>query len=221
MINKNREEKLMKKQGILTIVSGFSGAGKGTLMKRLLSQYQEDYCLSVSATTREPRKGETDGKEYFFISVELFEQMIETGQLLEYAKYLDNYYGTPKNFVLDKLDSGINVLLEIEMQGALKIKAQYPETLLIFILPPSVPLLEQRLRGRGTETDEVIDARLKRAHDEMEFIKNYDYIVVNDHLDTCTERIHQIVVNEQYRVHRNREFINRIERELLAYQKGE
>lgn len=211
----------MKKQGILTIVSGFSGAGKGTLMKRLLSKYKEDYCLSISATTREPRKGEVDGKEYFFISIPLFEQMIETGQLLEYARYLDNYYGTPRNFVLDKLDSGINVLLEIEMQGALKIKEQFPEALLIFVMPPSILMLEQRLRGRGTETDEVIDARLKRASDEMEFIKNYDYIVINDHLDSCTQRIHQIVINEQFRVHRNLEFINKIENELLAYQKGE
>lgn len=211
----------MNKQGILTIVSGFSGAGKGTLMKRLLSKYQEDYCLSISATTREPRKGEVDGKEYFFISVELFEQMIETGQLLEHARYLDNYYGTPKNFVVDKLGSGINVLLEIEMQGALKIKEQFPETLLIFIMPPSIRMLEQRLKGRGTETDEVIDARIKRARDEMEFIKDYDYIVINDHLNRCTEKIHQIVNNEKFRVNRNLEFINKIERELLAYQRGE
>jgi len=211
----------MKKQGILTIVSGFSGAGKGTLMKRLLSKYQEDYCLSISATTREPRKGEVDGKDYFFITASLFEQMIETGQLLEHARYLDNYYGTPRNFVVDKLDSGVNVLLEIEMQGALKIKEQYPGTLLIFIMPPSIRMLEQRLRGRGTETDEVIDARLKRAYDEMEFIKNYDYIIVNDQLDSCTERINQIVCNEKYRVYRNLEFINNIENELLAYQRGD
>jgi len=214
-------EREMKKQGILTIVSGFSGTGKGTLMKRLLSKYQDSYCLSVSATTREPRKGERDGREYFFVSIDLFEQMMGTGQLLEYARYLDNYYGTPKQFVLDKLDSGVNVLLEIEMQGTLKIKEQFPETLLIFVMPPSIRMLEQRLRRRGTEADEVIDARLKRAGEEMRFIKCYDYIVVNDDLDSCTQRIHQIVSNECYRVHRNLEFINKIENELKAYRKGE
>ena len=142
-------------RGILAIISGFSGAGKGTVVKELLSTYAQEYCLSISATTRGPREGEIDGQHYFFLEKADFEQRIREERFLEYARYVDNYYGTPKDFVFDKLSQGISVVLEIEMQGALKVKERYPETVLIFVTPPTAEELEARLRGRGTETEDV------------------------------------------------------------------
>ena len=142
--------------GILTVISGFSGAGKGTIVKRLLEKYPQNYALSISATTRAPRPGEQDGREYFFRSVDCFEKMIENDELLEYARYVSNYYGTPKAYVQEQLKSGRDVILEIEIQGALKIKEKYPDTLLLFVTPPSFEELERRLVGRGTETPAVI-----------------------------------------------------------------
>ena len=138
----------MKQQGILVVVSGFSGAGKGTLMRELLKRY-DNYALSVSATTRTPREGEKDGQEYFFVSKEEFLKMIEEQRLIEYAQYVNHYYGTPKDYVEEKLASGKDVILEIEIQGALKIKKRFPEALLLFVTPPSAKELRRRLVGRG------------------------------------------------------------------------
>lgn len=204
----------MEKKGILTIVSGFSGVGKGTIMGKLLEEYPNEYCLSISATTRAPRTGEQDGVNYFFKTKEQFEEMIKEDQLLEYAQYVNNYYGTPKDFVLGNLSRGINVILEIEMQGALKIKEKYPESLLIFVAPDTASVLYDRLTGRGTETKEQIENRLKRASEEADYMKSYDYIVINDEVERATQEIHQIITNERDRVMRRADFIAKLTEEL-------
>lgn len=209
----------MKNKGILTVVSGFSGSGKGTLMKKLLETY-EDYALSVSMTTRQPREGEVDGREYFFTDKEDFEKKIAEDGLIEYACYCGNYYGTPREYVEKQLDAGKNVILEIEIQGALKVKEKYPDCLLLFVTPPSAEELERRLVGRGTETKEVIAQRLARAVEESEGIEAYDYIVVNDDLEECVKQLHSIVKNEQYTPIRSNEFITQIREELKEFSKG-
>ena len=155
----------MGKRGILTVVSGFSGAGKGTLMKELLTRY-DNYALSISATTRKPREGEVDGREYFFKTVEEFEEMLANDALIEHASYVGNYYGTPRAYVEQQLEAGKDVILEIEIQGALLIKKRFPDTLLLCVSPPSAQELKNRLVGRGTETMEVIESRLSRACEE-------------------------------------------------------
>ena len=207
-------ENEMKRRGILIVVSGFSGSGKGTLMKELLSRYEKRYALSVSATTRPPREGEQEGREYFFRTKEEFEKMIAKGQLIEYAKYVDNYYGTPREYVEDMLDAGKDVILEIEIQGALKVKKAFPDTLMLFVTPPSAEELKKRLVGRGTETMEVIDSRMKRAVKEAEGMEQYDYLIVNDHLDACVEEMHGIIQGEHRRISRNVKFIKEIKKEL-------
>ena len=183
----------MNERGILIVVSGFSGAGKGTLMKRLLEKYEERYALSVSATTRQPREGERDGIEYFFKTKEEFEKMIAKEELIEYARYVENYYGTPRAYVEQMLEAGKDVILEIEIQGALKVKKAFPDTLLLFVVPPSAEELKHRLVGRGTESMEVIESRLKRAVEESAGMEQYDYLIVNDDLEICVEEIHQII----------------------------
>lgn len=200
-------------KGILTVVSGFSGSGKGTIMKELLSKYDQ-YALSVSATTRSPRPGEVDGREYFFKTAEEFEKMIAQDELIEYARYVNHYYGTPREYVVNQLEAGKDVILEIEIQGALKVKEKFPETLLLFVTPPSAAELEKRLIGRGTETEEVIRSRLGRAAEESEGVEAYDYLVVNDDLKECVERMHYIIQSEHNRVLRNRSFIKGIREEL-------
>lgn len=205
----------MKNQdkGILIVVSGFSGAGKGTLMKKLLENY-DNYALSVSATTRAPRQGETHGKEYFFKTVEEFEKMIAQDELIEYAKYVDNYYGTPESYVTDQLEAGRDVILEIEIQGALKVKEKYPDTLLLFVTPPSAEELKARLVGRGTESMEVIEARMRRAIEEAEYMDSYDYLIVNDDLDVCMEDMHQVIQAEHKKVNHCQKMIADIRKEL-------
>ena len=210
----------MKDKGILIVVSGFSGAGKGTLMKRLLSDY-DNYALSVSMTTRAPREGEVNGREYFFTNKEHFEKIIAENGLIEYATYCENYYGTPREYVEKQLQAGKDVILEIEIQGALKIKEKFPESLLLFVTPPNAKELERRLVGRGTETAEVIAKRLARAAEESEGIEAYDYIVVNDDLDACVKQLHTIVMNEHYAPVRCAEFIEEIREELKQFSKGD
>ena len=203
----------MNKEGILIVVSGFSGAGKGTIMKALLERY-DNYALSISATTRNPRPGEEEGKAYFFKTTEEFEKMIAKDDLIEYAMYVGNYYGTPKAYVEEQLRAGRNVILEIEIQGALKVKEKFPNTLLLFVTPPSAEELRKRLEGRGTETQEVIDGRMKRAIEEAEYMDQYDYLVVNDELDVCVEEMHHLIQGEHERCFRNQTFIEHMKREL-------
>ncbi len=203
----------MKRKGILIVVSGFSGAGKGTLMKKLMETY-DNYALSISMTTRQPRQGETDGKEYFFVTEEAFLQKVSQEGLIEYAQYCGNYYGTPRAYVEKQLEAGKDVILEIEIQGALKVKERFPDTLLLFVMPPSAAELEKRLRGRGTETEENISKRLQRAKEEAEGIENYDFIVINDNLESCTEQMHSIICAAHYTPDRNAEFICDIRKEL-------
>ena len=203
----------MNKEGILIVVSGFSGAGKGTIMKALLERY-DNYALSISATTRNPRPGEEEGKAYFFKTTEEFEKMIAKDDLIEYAEYVGNYYGTPKAYVEEQLRAGKDVILEIEIQGALKVKEKFPNTLLLFVTPPSAEELRKRLEGRGTETQEVIDGRMKRAIEEAEYMDQYDYLVVNDELDVCVEEMHHLIQGEHERCFRNQTFIEHMKREL-------
>ena len=220
----------MENKGKLVVISGFSGAGKGTLMKALMKEYGDSYALSVSATTRNPRPGEMDGVDYFFVTKDKFEQMIAEDALIEYAQYVGNYYGTPKEYVQQQLDLGKNVILEIEIQGALKIKEKFPDTVLMFVTAPNANELKNRLVGRGTETPEVIAARLSRACEESEGIENYDYLVVNDTVDHASALIDQLICDEQsqntgrdqeYRVSANIDFINHMRENLKSFSKGE
>ncbi len=204
----------MKEKGILIVVSGFSGSGKGTLMKELLTRYPDTYALSISATTRSPREGEVDGREYFFVSKDEFEKMIAKGELIEYARYVENYYGTPRDYVEKKLEEGRDVILEIEIQGALNVKKMFPDTLLLFVTPPSAEELKRRLVGRGTETMDVIESRMNRACEEAEGMENYDYLIINDSLDKCVEEMHDIIRGEHRRSSRNREFMREIKEDL-------
>ncbi|HBA48297.1 MAG TPA: guanylate kinase [Lachnospiraceae bacterium] len=209
----------MEKKGILMVISGFSGAGKGTLVKELLRRYDE-YALSVSMTTRAPRPGEQEGVDYFFTDRAHFEDTIARDGLVEYAQYCGNYYGTPRAYVEEQLQAGKNVILEIEMQGALKIREKFPESLLLFVTPPSVAELERRLTGRGTEDPEVIARRLARAAEESEGVEAYDYIVVNDRLEKCAEEIHMLVDAARRAPVRRKELISQIREELYCFVKG-
>lgn len=203
----------MSNKGILTVVSGFSGAGKGTIMKRLMEKY-DNYALSVSATTRAPRPGEEEGREYFFRTVEEFEKMIAKEQLIEYAKYVDNYYGTPRAYLEEQLEAGKDVILEIEIQGALKVKEKFPETLLLFVTPPSARELKDRLVKRGTESMEVILSRMERAREEAKGMDRYDYLVINDVLEDCVDEVHKIIQGEHRKSFRNMDFIEKMRQEL-------
>ncbi len=201
------------------MISGFSGAGKGTLMKALLERYP-NYALSVSCTTRSPREGEVNGREYYFVSGEEFEEMIAADQLIEYACYCGRYYGTPRSYVERQMEEGKDVLLEIEIQGALQIKKKFPDTVLIFILPPDAAELKRRLTGRGTETEEVIAARLSRAAEESEEAWKYDYLLVNDDLEECTEALHHLIESQHYRAGEQKERMRQIQEDLRAYRKN-
>lgn len=209
----------MAHKGILMIISGFSGAGKGTIVKKLLQTY-DNYALSISMTTRGPREGERDGVEYFFTDKEHFEKTVRENGLIEYAMYCGNYYGTPKAYVEEQLNAGKDVILEIEIQGALKVKEQFPEALLLFVTPPSAKELERRLVGRGTEEPEVIRKRLARASEESEGMEAYDYIVINDNLEECVEEIHRLVDDARKCPVRAKEFIKEIRDELKEFAKG-
>ena len=196
----------MKRAGVLSVISGFSGVGKGTIVKKLVEK--EGYALSVSATSRAPRQGEIHGREYFFLTREEFHSMIENDGLIEWAEYVSNFYGTPREYVEERLAAGEDVILEIEPQGALKVKEQYPEAVLIFIVPPNAKELENRLIGRGTEETETIKKRLKRAAEETAFIENYEYIVINDDLEDAVSDIHHIIQAASHKRERLGEFVD-------------
>lgn len=203
----------MNEHGMLVVVSGFSGAGKGTLMKALLNRY-ENYALSISATTRAPRTGEVDGREYFFVTEEHFKNMIEKEELIEYAQYVNHSYGTPREYVLNQMKMGKDVILEIEIQGALKVKERFPEAILLFVMPPNAQELKRRLIGRGTESMEVINARLRRAAEEAQGMEAYDYILINDEIDTCVEEMHLMIQIQHKRASNNMAFLSQIREEL-------
>lgn len=210
----------MADRGILVVVSGFSGAGKGTLMKRLMEKY-DNYALSVSATTRDPRPGEEHGREYFFHTKKEFEELILEDALIEYAQYVDNYYGTPKAYVEKQLNMGKDVILEIEIQGALKVKKKMPNTLLLFVTPPNAEELKHRLVNRGTESMDVIESRLSRASEEAKGMSEYDYILINDVIEECVDNMHSIIQSQHDAVRNRQEFIKEITEEIAVFKKGE
>lgn len=210
----------MKNRGVLTIISGFSGVGKGTLVKRLLEEY-DNYALSVSATTRGKREGEEEGKSYFFMTKEEFEDKISKNEFLEYACYVGNYYGTPRQYVEEQLNNGKDVLLEIEIQGAMKVKELMPDALTIFVMPPAASVLKERLVGRGTETKEVIEARLKRAVEESQGIEKYDNILVNDDLEESVKELHGLIQAGHNSSFRNIDFIESIREDVKIFSEGE
>ena len=190
-----------KPQGILLVLSGPSGAGKGTICGRLLEK-RDHMAYSVSCTTREPRKGEVDGKNYFFKTREEFEELIKNGGLLEHASVYGNYYGTPRQYVLDKLNEGLDVVLEIDPQGALQVKKSYPDGVFVFIVPPSLDELSKRIYKRGTDAVDVIKRRLSAATSELAYASKYDYIVVNDEVERATDKVSKIIDVEHLKVGR-------------------
>ena len=184
-------------RGILLIVSGLSGAGKGTICKRIMEKYPEYYELSVSATDRAPRPGEVHGREYFFLTTEEFEKRIAEDALLEHARYVNHYYGTPRQWVEEQMAQGKNVILEIELQGAFQVREKMPEAVLVFIMPPSMEELERRLRGRGSETEEEIRNRLQRAQEELQYVDQYDYVIVNEDVEKSVDLLHNVVLQSK------------------------
>lgn len=209
-------ESYSKYPGKLFIISGPSGAGKGTICKRLIEDSDAGKIeLSISMTTREKRVGEVEGESYYFISEEKFLKKISDGGFLEHAQVYGNFYGTPKEKVLEKLSEGVDVVLEIDIQGALKVKEAYPEGIFIFILPPSMSILRKRLTGRGTDSMETIDMRLSQTFEELSYIEEYDYVVVNGELDEAVNRVKAVVIAEHSRV------TNAIKRILMEKYKEE
>ena len=192
----------MSERGLLIVFSGPSGVGKGTVRQEIFSTPDHKFEYSVSMTTRAQRPGEVDGKDYFFRSREEFEVLIRNGQMLEYAEYVGNYYGTPLTYVNETLDKGIDVFLEIEVQGALQVKKKVPDAVFIFLTPPDLNELQERLVGRGTDSEEVIAQRIERAREEIALMSEYDYAIVNDEVPLAAERVKRVIEAEHFRVDR-------------------
>ena len=192
----------MSERGLLIVFSGPSGVGKGTVRQEIFSTPDHKFEYSVSMTTRAQRPGEVDGKDYFFRSREEFEELIRNGQMLEYAEYVGNYYGTPLTYVNETLDNGIDVFLEIEVQGALQVKKKVPDAVFIFLTPPDLNELQERLVGRGTDSEEVIAQRIERAREEIALMSEYDYAIVNDEVPLAAERVNRVIEAEHFRVDR-------------------
>ena len=192
----------MSERGLVIVFSGPSGVGKGTVRQEIFSTPDHKFEYSVSMTTRAQRPGEVDGKDYFFRSREEFEELIRNGQMLEYAEYVGNYYGTPLTYVNETLDKGIDVFLEIEVQGALQVKKKVPDAVFIFLTPPDLNELQERLVGRGTDSEEVIAQRIERAREEIALMSEYDYAIVNDEVPLAAERVKRVIEAEHFRVDR-------------------
>ena len=201
----------MTKRGLLIVLSGPSGVGKGTVRAAIFSKEEQKFVYSISATTRLPRTSETDGVDYFFKTREEFEQMIQNKQLLEYAEYVGNYYGTPLEYVENTLATGKDVFLEIDVQGAIQVRELMPDGVFIFLTPPDLNELESRIVNRGTDSDEVIAKRMKTAREELELMKYYDYSVVNDTVDNAVQKIEAIIQTEHLRIIRNLDTIEELE----------
>ena len=210
----------MNKKGLLIVVSGFSGTGKGTVLKELMKK-SDHYVFSVSATTREPREGEQDGREYFFVSDEVFSDMIKKDAFLEYAVYVNHSYGTPKDYVFSQMEQGKDVLLDIEIQGALNVKKKYPEAMLVFLIPPGGEELKKRLLGRNTEDWPVIRERMRQAAKEAEAVEKYDYVLINDDLEQCVENLHQLIRCRHFKASGYMDEVKRIQKELEQIVEGE
>lgn len=197
----------MLQKGLLVVISGPSGTGKGTVCKKLLAE-RENVRYSVSATTRKPREGEVDGQSYFFVSESQFLDMLEKDALIEWDKYCDNYYGTPKAFVDQSVERGTDVILEITVEGALEIKQKYPECVLVFIIPPSLEELRRRIESRATECCNVIEKRLEQAENELKYVSKYDYLILNDSVENAVLNIEKVLDAERLKPSRNIEFVN-------------
>ncbi|MGN0269233.1 MAG: guanylate kinase [Candidatus Weimeria sp.] len=212
---------MAQKKGLVVVLSGFSGAGKGTIMKHLLNKYPGMYNLSISATTRGKRQGEEEGREYFFKTREEFDRMVANNEFLEHATFNGNSYGTPKAYVQKLIDEGKDVILEIEVNGALQVKKIFPDALLLFVTPPSATELKNRLVGRGTETADVVAQRLSISSKESLLMPKYDYLVINDQIDESVERVHMIIQSAHYATKANSAQIAELQEELKAFSKGE
>lgn len=202
------------KKGILIVISGFSGAGKGTVLKELLNKHGDCYALSISATTRDMREGEQEGVNYFYKTQEQFKQMIEADAFIEYAQYCGCYYGTPKAYVQEQMEAGKDVILEIEVQGALNVKEKFPDTPILFLTPPSAAELQRRLLGRGRESEEEIVRRLQQAEVESAYMSRYDFVIVNDKVEECAEELHSLIQQLHTASAARRELIQTMQKEL-------
>lgn len=211
---------MMHDKGLVVVLSGFSGAGKGTIMKHLLEAHPQDYNLSISATTRAMRAGEKEGREYFFKTQEEFEEMIKNNELLEYATFNGNSYGTPRAYVEQLIERRKDVILEIDTHGALQVKKMYPDALLLFTMPPSAAELKNRLVGRGTETEEVIAQRLAISNSEADIMDSYDYLIINDSLERAVDQVHNIIQAEHFKVSRNTLTINEMKEQLKVFERS-
>ena len=203
----------MSKEGLMCVVSGFSGSGKGTIMEELTKRY-DNYAVSISATTRNPRDGETEGVSYFYKTKDEFEKLIAENALYEYNNYQGNYYGTLRSYVDELRREGKDVICEIDVNGAMHIREQFPDTVLVFVTPPSAEELKKRLVGRGTEEKEKINGRLRQAVEESKYMDRYDHILINDDLDTCVEELNRILVMEHMRPSRQKDFIESLQKDL-------
>ena len=208
----------VKGKGLLVVISGFSGAGKSRITKKLISDY--GYAYSVSATTRNPREGEQDGVDYFFISKNEFEEMISNGKLLEYNCYVGNYYGTPKEYVLRQMEDGHDVILEIDVNGAAQVKKAYPEAVTVFVTAPDAFELKNRLTGRGTETAEVVKQRLQRAIEETESVKDYDFMIINDDLDLTVKHMDSLIRDQHMRTANQVSYVETFKKEMTDLING-
>lgn len=200
---------MAKQRGRLFVISGPSGAGKSTVVFKAL-EGRDDVCFSVSCTTRKPRPGEVDGREYFFVDLDKFREMVENDEFLEHAVYVANSYGTPRAYVEKKLDEGMNVLLDIEVQGARQIKDKMPDAVMIFFIPPSMAELEKRLRSRGTDSERKIEARLFRAREEYEAANFYDYVIINDDVDVAAKEFSSIITAENCKFESRKKYLSEV-----------